>query len=75
MGKIEGNNSLVDYAKAIVGVANKHSYLYDVQQRSGEERCVFLFQLTKILAKQEFWSEYVKELSDWLDARKAALGL
>lgn len=35
----------------------------------------FLFQLTKILAKQEFWSEYVKELSDWLDARKAALGL
>lgn len=69
------NNSLADYAKEIVVVEDKHSYLYDVQRRSGEERCDFLFQLTNILAEQGFWSGYVKELSDWLDARKAALGL
>ena len=73
--KATDNNSLVGYAKEIVGVEDKHSYLYDVQRRSGEERGDFLFQLTTILAKQAFWSEYVKELSDWLDARKAALGL
>ena len=70
------DNDLVTYAQEINEVADdKHSYLYDVQQRSGECRESFLTRLTNILARQEFWSNYVGELDKWLDARKTALGL
>lgn len=72
----EDNNDLGKYAQEIIEVADdKHSYLYDVQQRSGESRESFLTRLTGILAQQDFWAEYVSELGNWLDARKAALGL
>lgn len=72
----ESDNDLAKYAQEINEVADdKHSYLYDVQQRSGESRESFLTRLTNILAKQEFWSNYVSELEIWLDARKNALGL
>ena len=54
---------------------DKHSYLYTVQQRSGECRESFLTRLTNILGGQEFWSNYVSELDRWLDARNIALGL
>ena len=75
--KLKGaDNDLAKYAQEINEVADdKHSYLYDVQQRSGESRESFLTRLTHILAEQEFWSNYVSELDKWLDARKLALGL
>ena len=72
----ETHNDLARYANEINEVADdKHSYLYDVQQRSGESRESFLTRLTNVLAEQEFWSEYISELNEWLDVRKAALGL
>lgn len=75
--KLKGtHNDLAQYADEIHGVEDdKHSYLYDVQQRSGESRESFLTRLSEILAEQEFWADYVSELNEWLDARKAALRL
>ena len=70
------NNDLAQYANEINEVEDdKHSYLYDVQQRSGESRESFLTRLSNILAEQEFWADYVRELNEWLDARKEALKL
>lgn len=71
----ETNSDLAEFAKEIVSVDNKHSFLYDVQQKSGENRESFLTRLMTILADQEFWSDYVKELVEWLDTRKKILGL
>lgn len=54
---------------------DKHAYLYDVQMKSGESRDAFLTRLTNILSKEAFWTDYVSELSAWLDERKNELGL
>ena len=63
------------YAQEIIEQADdKHKYLYDVQQSSGENRESFLTRLTNILAQQEFWSDYVRELDEWLNTRKEVLG-
>jgi hypothetical protein len=43
--------------------------------KSGESRDAFLTRLTDILSKEVFWTDYVSELSAWLDDRKNELGL
>lgn len=69
-------NDLASLAQEIMAVANdKHAYLYDVQMKSGESRDAFLTRLTDILSKEVFWTDYVSELSTWLDERKNELGL
>lgn len=69
-------NDLVIIAKEIRAVGDdKHSYLYDVQMKSGESREGILTRLTAILNHEPFWKEYVAELSSWLDDRKKELGL
>lgn len=69
-------NDLAIIAKEIRAVGDdKHSYLYDVQMKSGESREGFLTRLTAILNHESFWNEYVAELSSWLDDRKKELGL
>lgn len=72
----ESDNQLATYAKEMPEYSkDKHGYLYYVQLYSGESRESFLTQLTNILAKQDFWPKYIQELNEWLDNRKAALGL
>lgn len=72
----ETDNELSRYANELIEVANdKHSYLYDVQQRSGESKESFLTRLTNILSEEVFWSDYVIELNEWLDNKKQNLGL
>lgn len=69
-------NDLATLAQEIMAVANdKHAYLYDVQMKSGESRDAFLTRLTDILSKEDFWTDYVSELSTWLEERKNELGL
>lgn len=69
-------NDLATLAQEIMAVADdKHAYLYDVQMKSGESRDAFLTRLTDILSKEVFWTDYVSELSTWLDERKNELGL
>lgn len=69
-------NYLATLAQEIMAVADdKHSYLYDVQMKSGESREGFLTRLTAILNHEPFWKEYVAELSSWLEERKNELGL
>ena len=69
-------NDLATLAQEIMAVADdKHAYLYDVQMKSGESRDAFLTRLTDILSKEVFWTDYVSELSTWLDDRKKELGL
>lgn len=69
-------NDLATLAQEIMAVADdKHAYLYDVQMKSGESRDAFLTRLTDILSKEVFWTDYVSELSTWLDDRKNELGL
>lgn len=68
------NNDLAEYAQQIKEIADdKHKYLYDIQKESGESREGFLTRLTAILAQQDFWSDYVKELQEWLESRKTDL--
>lgn len=43
--------------------------------KSGESLDVFLTRLTDILSKEVFGTDYVSELSTWLDDRKNKLGL
>lgn len=70
------NNDLAKYAQQIKEISDdSHTYLYDVQQESGESREAFLTKLTQILAKQAFWPDYVKELREWLESRKTDLCL
>ena len=72
----ETENDLLLYAQDIIEIADdKHAYLYDVQQKSGESRESFLTRLTNILSKQDFWFDYIKELDEWLNNRKTVLGL
>lgn len=69
-------NDLATLAQEIMAVADdKHAYLYDVQMKSGESRDAFLTRLTDILSKEVFGTDYVSELSTWLDERKNELGL
>ena len=72
----ETENDLAVYARDIIEIADdKHAYLYEIQQKSGESRESFLTRLTGILSQQLFWHDYIKELDDWLNNRKVALGL
>lgn len=70
------DNDLAEYAQQIKEITDdNHTYLYDMQQESGESREGFLTRLASLLAQQDFWPDYVKELREWLEARKTALGL
>lgn len=48
---------------------------FDIYIKCGESRDAFLTRLTDILSKEVFWTDYVSELSTWLDDRKNELGL
>lgn len=48
---------------------------FDIYIKCGESRDAFLTRLTDILSKEVFWTDYVSELSTWLEERKNELGL
>lgn len=69
------DNDLSSYAKEIVIARDKHGYLEEILEKSGESREGFYTRLTHILSKLDFWQEYVHELNDWLLERKKVLGI
>lgn len=72
----ETEGEYAQYAKEIQAVGtDKHAYLNGVQKRCGESREIFLYKVIDILSKQDFWNDYVMELSTWLDERKETLRL
>ena len=54
---------------------DKHSYLYDIQQRQGDTRENFLRDVISTVKMDEAWENYVSELRNWLRDRRQAHGL
>jgi len=54
---------------------DKHSYLYDIQQRQGDTRENFLRDVISTVKMDAAWENYVGELRVWLQNRKEAHGL
>lgn len=67
---------LSEYANEIaLNPDDKHSYLYDIQQRQGDSRENFLRDVIATVKIDEAWENYMSELRNWLQERKIALGL
>lgn len=70
------NGILAGYANEIPPhPVDKHSYLYDIQQRLGDTRENFLRDVIDLVKTDAAWPKYVSELRTWLYNRKAKLGI
>lgn len=54
---------------------DKHSYLYDLQQRQGDSRGNFLRDVIAMVKTDEAWKDYVSELREWIRDRKKSYDL
>lgn len=67
---------LSEYANEIaLNPDDKHSYLYDIQQRQGDTRENFLRDVISMVKTDAAWENYVSELRNWLQDRKVVHGL
>jgi ABC-type lipoprotein export system ATPase subunit len=67
---------LADFANEIAPFPDdKHSYLYDIQQRQGDTRENFLRDVISLVKTDAVWPNYVSELRSWLNTKKAELGI
>ena len=67
---------LADFANEIAPFPDdKHSYLYDIQQRQGDTRENFLRDVIALVKTDAAWPNYVSELRTWLNAKKVELGI
>lgn len=69
----ESNSEFAEFAREIIEKKDKHDYLKEVEQRSGEERTDFLKSLMTSLSHECFWDTYVEELTEWIIARKRGI--
>ena len=67
---------LADFANEIAPFPDdKHSYLYDIQQRQGDTRENFLRDVIALVKTDAAWPNYVSELRTWLNAKRVELGI
>ncbi len=69
----ESNSEFAEFAREIIEKKDKHDYLKEVEQQSGEERTDFLKSLMTSLSHECFWDTYVEELTEWIIARKRGI--
>lgn len=67
---------LSEYANEIaLNPDDKHSYLYDIQQRQGDTRENFLRDVISQVKTDAAWENYICDLRNWLQDRKLVHGL
>lgn len=70
------NGELSTYANELVPYNDdKHRFLKDVCEKSGDTETNFFNRLTLDLHSEPFWNNYVVELQTWLREKKGILGL
>lgn len=68
-------NELVRAAEAIIAPRDTHLYVDEVIETTGDIRSVGLYRIVKELHKHHEWSNYVINISNWLQNKKAELNL
>lgn len=74
--KSEGENEIVECARSILGVADKHEYINRIVDSIGEPRNVGLFRIIDEMSKNtDTWNVMTKDVEDWLQKKKYENGL
>lgn len=70
LGTIDENNCLypeiVNDSRAILNVANHHDYVNELLDKGHSLR-----DIVALVSTTNLWDDYVKEVKDWIDNRKA----
>ena len=66
---------LVRAAEAIIAPRDTHLYVDEVIETTGDIRSVGLYRIVKELHKHHEWSNYVININNWLQNKKAELNL
>lgn len=66
---------IVNAAGAVIAPRDTHSYIDEVIEIMGDTRPIGLYKIIKELHKHIEWSEYVRNINDWLQNKKAELNL
>lgn len=63
------NNEIINAARSINAVANKHSYVNSIIDDIGIDRKVALDRIIEQLIKEPCWNAYVANITAWMEAR------
>lgn len=66
---------IVKAAEAVIAPIDTHLYIDEVIESIGDTRSVGLYRIIKELRKHNEWSDYVKNVNDWLQNKKSELNL
>ncbi len=63
--------SIIECAKTINGVKDKHEYITRIVDSIGEDRKIGLIRIIDEISKeQDAWSVMTKDVSDWLKKKR-----
>ncbi|MEX3998746.1 AAA family ATPase [Paraburkholderia sp. EG285A] len=73
----DGDRPLLEFAHDIVNVPERHGYVNQVVEASGEPRSYALRKLVEMAALSAAWEAYARPVREWLDeqARNLRLGI
>ena len=73
--EMDNDNELVIAAKRMKAVSNSHEWLDRIVDRIGQSKERTLYDIIEIVSEHNSWERYIKDVRDWLKAKKIELKL